>query len=310
MASLLLFLTTLRLARGAATIPGATSQAKILEIHNKFRCGMCDTPPMTWSDAIAQNAKDYMDTGAASGHCPASGFTPGCVGNGENMYGGIAGDDPFQWELAIDMWFAGEIDCYNFDTGRNTCTSGHMTQVAWADSTEVGCASNDAATGGMKTLCMYQQPGNYNNQYTTKVHKCPAATQYEYYTGAASCCNGDQSTCRDGVCGWEYAKETTTSGCPADSSCSIHPSCSDTAYGDGSSRTPSPGSDNGNGNDTGNADTGNADTEYGDGSSPTSSPASDIGTGNDTENASDTGTTLEVSRCVAGVVAVLLLAAF
>ena len=106
---LLLITLHLRLTDGVATIPGATAKAKILEIHNGYRCGMCDTPALVWDDAIAENAKDYMDTGAASGHCPKSdGSVAGCVGNGENMYSGTAGDDAFEWGRAINMWFASE----------------------------------------------------------------------------------------------------------------------------------------------------------------------------------------------------------
>ena len=62
---LLLVTLHLRLTDGVATIPGATAKAKILEIHNGYRCVMCDTPALVWDDAIAENAKDYMDTGAA-----------------------------------------------------------------------------------------------------------------------------------------------------------------------------------------------------------------------------------------------------
>jgi hypothetical protein len=215
MAAFLFLLITLRLrfAISAASIPATAAKNRIVNVHNEYRCGMCDTPPMAWSDALATNALDYMNTGASAGHCSSSdGSVAGCVGNGENMYSGAAEDDADEWERAINMWFASEIDCYNFDTGGNTCTAGHMTQVAWDSSTEIGCASNPSATGSMKTLCMYQQPGNFNNQHATRVHKCPTATQYTYYTGAWSSASG-------------YATDTTTSGCPADSSCSVDSGC-------------------------------------------------------------------------------------
>lgn len=212
-------------AAGAATIPGATAQAKIVETHNSYRCSMCTTPPLVWDAAIANNAKAYMDTGAATGHCPQSGTMPaGCVGNGENMYSGTAGDDAFAWERAINMWYASEIDCYNFDTGGNTCVAGHMTAVAWDLTTKVGCASNSAATGGMKTLCMYSPAGNMNgpSNYVNHVHKCPAAKQFTYYTGSASSCSASTPNC---VNGWLYATATTTKGCPSGNGCSIHASC-------------------------------------------------------------------------------------
>merc|ERR1719336_789337 len=101
---LLLVSLPLRLAYGAATIPGPATQAAIVEKHNEFRCTMCDTPKMQWDDEIAQNAKDYMDTGASQGHCPSrDGSISGCVGNGENMFSDTAGDDAFKWQMAIDM---------------------------------------------------------------------------------------------------------------------------------------------------------------------------------------------------------------
>jgi len=226
---LVVFVMNLGYAAGAATIPGSAAQTRIVETHNKYRCSMCNTPPLAWDAAIANNAKAYMDTGAASGHCPSrDGSISGCVGNGENMYSGTAGDNAFEWERAVNMWFASEIDCYNFDDGTNTCVAGHMTQVAWDLSTKVGCASNSAATGGMKALCMYSVAGNSNgpSNYVNHVHKCPAAKQFQYYTGAASCCNGPKTNCKNGKCGWEYAKTPTTKGCPAGNGCSIHASCS------------------------------------------------------------------------------------
>jgi len=227
---LLVFFSRLNFAQGAATIPGATAQAKIVESHNKFRCSMCDTPPLAWDDAIAQNAKDYMATGAVTTHCPSrDGSISGCIGNGENMMSAFAGDDAGEWERTVDMWFASEIACYNFDDGSSTCAAGHMTghmtQVAWDLSTKVGCASNDAATGGQKTMCMYQEPGNsytgplFNTlDFINHVHKCPTAKQYNYYTGARQ---------QDGSGSLTYFKDTTTTGCPAKAGgCSIHPSCS------------------------------------------------------------------------------------
>jgi len=222
--------------RFEATIPDAAVQAIIVKAHNDFRCTMCNTPPLVWDSALAENARAYMATGAISGHCPVhDGSLPGCVGNGENMYSAAAGNDGNEWERLVNMWFAGEIDCYNFGDGTNTCTAGHFTAVAWSGTLKVGCASSADAPGRpgrpMKTQCMYSPHGNVNGpaNYPNYVNKCPVATSYTYYTGSASCCSGPKTNCKKGMCGWKYATATTSKGCPADNTCSVHASCPSTS---------------------------------------------------------------------------------
>jgi len=128
------------------------------------------------------------------------------------------------------MWYASKLDCYEFDTGRNTCKpadAGHLAQVAWDKSTKVGCASNVAATGGLKSICMYSPRGNVGGSNGLKEHiqKCRKNIRYKYMTGRSRCCHGNKLLCKNGKCGWKYDSAVNKKGCPADPDCKVHKAC-------------------------------------------------------------------------------------
>ena len=94
--------------------------------------------------------------------------------NGENIFAST--DSVASIENAVGSW-ASEVINYNYST--NSCEAGkmcgHYTQIAWDDSTKVGCARQTCTTplndsdktplfGGASSIlivCQYSQPGNF-----------------------------------------------------------------------------------------------------------------------------------------------------
>lgn len=67
------------------------------------------------------------------------------------------------WDFLIDMWY-NEIEHYDYNdiTGiyHDGVEVGHFTQLVWAASQEVGCASVQCPNDGTYLLCEYSPQGN------------------------------------------------------------------------------------------------------------------------------------------------------
>jgi pathogenesis-related protein 1 len=90
---------------------------------------------------------------------------------GENLFWGSAGGNIFLGAGGSDAWDAlnswiGQKQYYDCST--NSCRSreacGDYTQLAWANSTRVGCASVACDAGGTFIACNYDPPGNVPGQ--------------------------------------------------------------------------------------------------------------------------------------------------
>jgi hypothetical protein len=78
-------------------------------------------------------------------------------------------------QATTNMWYNGEINSYPFSQAgaptpdmSNFENWGHVSQVIWAGSTQVGCASQFCPAGTMNpsmgvwfTVCNYSPPGTY-----------------------------------------------------------------------------------------------------------------------------------------------------
>ncbi|MGB7218453.1 MAG: CAP family protein [Vicinamibacterales bacterium] len=134
--------------------------AELLKAHNVFRQEV-RVAPLTWSEALAKDARSWADHLASLGgrqlmHAQQS-------DQGENLWLGTAG--AFRYTQMVNAW-GGEKQYFKAGTFPNVSTTGtwsdvgHYTQVVWRGTTQVGCAK--ATAGGNDILvCRYSPPGNF-----------------------------------------------------------------------------------------------------------------------------------------------------
>jgi uncharacterized protein YkwD len=154
------------LAAAAPILVGATSTAAefesaVLSVHNRERISL-GVAPLRWNAALARSAQTWADHLAATGafeHAPELPSNP----QGENLWEGTKG--AYRVEQRVDAWirekrfFKRGTFPDNSTTG-NVEDVGHYTQVAWRDTSQVGCAT---ATGQKNDIlvCRYDNAGNY-----------------------------------------------------------------------------------------------------------------------------------------------------
>ena len=161
------------LTLAAALCPRASAQTPDdwVSAHNRYRRTLmtfdgrpASSPDLTWSDALATDAKAWADRLAASGnlqHRPNStqSTSPDARPYGENLAftsaGGASG------VAFVDTWVNTERGFFHPQT--STCRGGvcgHFTQVISQLSREVGCAQSMAADGSVYGVCNYTPHGN------------------------------------------------------------------------------------------------------------------------------------------------------
>lgn len=136
-------------------IPDAAVQQALVERHNYWRSEV-GVEPLQWSDNLAASAYEWALT-LQKDDC---GFYHSEVSYGENLWMGTTGF--FTPTDAIDSW-ASEKEDYNYE--KNSCNKGkvcgHYTQIVWATTTQVGCASIEDCDGMTLWVCQYNPPGNW-----------------------------------------------------------------------------------------------------------------------------------------------------
>ena len=154
---------------------------QMITAHNGVRQGVNDgtyfsqpvpatyMPDVTWDPLLAQVALDYASQ-CAWGHNPNRTSEYEALGGsgslGENI--SASTDERTPEEVVLNQW-ASEVTFYDY--GSNTCSDvcGHYTQIVWADTTRIGCATVYCAMiqtlwEGYFTVGNYAPPGNYNNE--------------------------------------------------------------------------------------------------------------------------------------------------
>jgi uncharacterized protein YkwD len=134
-------------------LKAATSQQKqdFLDMHNMYRC-MHGVPPVTWSNAVADNAQKYVHGMTRMKHAQSYKITPPAGPAGENLAMGSAG---MSAKRATEMWYAEVSNCGPFpgckDGSRGV--TGHFTPIVWKGVKEIGCGFS---ADGRFVICRYK----------------------------------------------------------------------------------------------------------------------------------------------------------
>jgi uncharacterized protein YkwD len=129
--------------------------------HNQYR-SLHGVPNVTWNQTLADYAANYA-TQCSTSHSGSPDY-------GENLaYGGYTNPSYY-----IYLWYD-EIKSYDFNNPGFSTTTGHFTQVVWADSLQIGCGwvSSCGSTLGSDypnyLACEYYPYGNVDGEYATQV---------------------------------------------------------------------------------------------------------------------------------------------
>lgn len=147
------------------TEPSDPALSGVLAAHNQVRASASPAPAsplpkLQWSEEDAKVARDYAEKCTFS-HNPNRGT------RGENLF---AGSGSTKIEDVVKGW-AEESASYDYASNRCSGVCGHYTQIVWADTTHVGCASKTCTTGspfGKGSweiwVCNYSPPGNFTGK--------------------------------------------------------------------------------------------------------------------------------------------------
>jgi len=189
--TLLLILTALHSHCQTLNAFTSTEKSNIILLHTNSRASVSpaatDMKPITWDDALAQTAANYVDS-CVFEHNANRGSNVG-----ENIYMGY---DAAIGNRSVASWVSEQAN-WSYQNG---CTSGkvcgHYTQVIWASTTKVGCARKTCATvanqpnfnGATIVVCDYSPAGNVANQKPYTAAATGTSTQRN--NGAATAAYG------------------------------------------------------------------------------------------------------------------------
>lgn len=133
--------------------------AELFRIHNAYRC-LHGSPPMVWSDAVAENAYNYIRNQTFMHHADSYHIAPPAGPAGENLY--WTTPDSRAIARIVMLWYAevnfcvggpeGFVDgCYNQSNG----TTYHFTTMIWRSTQSFGCAWSD---NEQVFICRYKGP--------------------------------------------------------------------------------------------------------------------------------------------------------
>lgn len=143
----------------------------ILGHHNVHRANH-SAADLVWDDTMATYAQQTADTCVY-----AHDTTTGGGGYGQNIADQYSATE--MGALITERWYNQEVNYYpEYGTDNPELSDfgrwGHFSQLVWADTTAVGCATKDCSgkPGGLEgssspyfTVCNYTPPGNYVGQF-------------------------------------------------------------------------------------------------------------------------------------------------
>eukprot|EP00929_Paragymnodinium_shiwhaense_P089035 TRINITY_DN4929_c0_g1_i1.p1 TRINITY_DN4929_c0_g1~~TRINITY_DN4929_c0_g1_i1.p1 ORF type:complete len:759 (-),score=224.82 TRINITY_DN4929_c0_g1_i1:58-2334(-) len=160
-----------------------------LQATNKYRC-MHGSPPVTWSEDLAKQAKEWVDKMPPMKHSSSYYMTPP---QGENLAMNMPHKDIVG---SVRTWYSEVEYCDKLPgcekskvTNKHT---GHFTALVWNGVKEIGCASQKGSNGAWYYVCRYTSgpklsydTPNMGGGYQTNVH-AKVKNESECATAAAS----------------------------------------------------------------------------------------------------------------------------
>ncbi|PSK43611.1 Repressed by EFG1 protein 1 [Elsinoe australis] len=167
--------TSTKPATGVAT----TYKDAVIAHHNYHRANH-SAADITWSDALAATAKKIADTCVYKHNTQMDGGGYGqniAAGQAAGQIGSIISDQFYNGEVGAFEGLYGQAspDMGNFENW------GHMSQIVWKSTTEVGCYTTDCSTNlqlvgsgvpGYFTVCNYKEAGNMAGAYGENIGSC------------------------------------------------------------------------------------------------------------------------------------------
>lgn len=135
-------------------------EKEALAAHNRYR-QLHRAKPLVWDREMAQVARRWSETQAREDKMYHSRGK-----YGENIY--WRSNQNITGATAVDSWYS-EVRLYNFSNPDMKKHWGHFSQIVWTDTKRLGCGRATSAAGGTYVTCVYDPPGNRNNEYRQKV---------------------------------------------------------------------------------------------------------------------------------------------
>ncbi|KAF3226807.1 hypothetical protein TWF106_011219 [Orbilia oligospora] len=139
-------------------LPESQYRDAMLRVHNNCREAH-GVPALKWSQDLVNYAQSNTPT-CAFAHSRSLGRDS----IGENILYGPGSPE----SMVQTMWYENELRLYNFARQGFAMSTGHMTQMVWKATTEVGCAVKKCPQGTY-VKCNYRRPGNVMGQFEGNV---------------------------------------------------------------------------------------------------------------------------------------------
>ncbi|KAK6523435.1 hypothetical protein TWF281_001417 [Arthrobotrys megalospora] len=136
-------------------VPESEYRDALLRVHNDVRAAH-DVPALTWSQDLVNYAMSNSPSCEGYGHTQ----TLQQDGIGENILFGQSTPE----QMAKEMWYDNELKMYDFNRQGYSGSTGHLTQMIWKGTTEVGCMVRKCSFGTY-VKCDYRKKGNIYGQF-------------------------------------------------------------------------------------------------------------------------------------------------